>query len=101
MMLFVGCSTSQKNASVSQGRICLDNFTCRHAEIEAEDQTFCLAQSQYTDTGQTSPTTDPITPGAWQGSHRRTNVEGPGMTLSGKIPLGEKRGSKPGLPLPR
>ena len=28
---------------------------------------FHLTQSQYTDTGLTSPSTDPITPGAWQG----------------------------------
>ena len=33
------------------------------------DQTFYLTQSQYTDTGPTSPSDDPITPGAWQGSH--------------------------------
>ena len=35
---------------------------------EVADQTFYLTQSQYTDTGPTSPSTDPITPGAWQGS---------------------------------
>ena len=68
-LLFVGCLTSQQHASVSQGRICSDNFTCCHTEIEAEDQTFHLTQSQYTDTGPTSPSTDPTTPGAWQGSH--------------------------------
>ena len=28
--LFVGCLTSQQQASVSQGRICSDNFTCCH-----------------------------------------------------------------------
>ena len=28
--LFVGCLTSQQRASVSQGRICSDNFTCCH-----------------------------------------------------------------------
>ena len=64
----VGCLTSQQQASVSQGRICTDNFTCCHTEIEAADPTFHLTQSQYTDTGLTSPSTDPITPGAWQGS---------------------------------
>ena len=37
-------------------------------EIEVADQTFHLTQSQYTDTGPTSPSADPITPGAWQGS---------------------------------
>ena len=40
---------------VSQGRICTDNFTCCHTEIEAADPTFHLTQSQYTDTGPTSP----------------------------------------------
>ena len=54
---------------VSQGRICSDNFTPCHTEIEAADQTFHLTQSQHTDIGPTSPSTDPITPGAWQGSH--------------------------------
>ena len=60
-------------ASVSQGRICSDNFTCCHTEIEVADQTFYLTQSQYTDTGPTSPSADPITPGAWQGSHWSAN----------------------------
>ena len=70
---FVGCLTSQQHASVSQGRICSDNFTCCHTEIEVADQTFYLTQSQYTDTGPTSPSSDPITPGAWQGSHWSAN----------------------------
>ena len=65
----LGCLTSQQQASVSQGRICSDNFTCCHTEIEVADPTFYLTQSQYTDTGPTSPSADPITPGAWQGSH--------------------------------
>ena len=72
--LFVGCLTSQQHASVSQGRICSDNFTCCHTEIEVADPTFHLTQSQYTDTGPTSPSADPITPGAWQGSHWSANV---------------------------
>ena len=38
---------------------------CCHTEIEVADQTFHLTQSQYTDTGLTSPSTDLITPGAW------------------------------------
>ena len=65
-MLFVGCLTSQQHASVSQGRICSDNFTCCHTEMEVADQTFHLTQSQYSDTGPTSPSTHVITPGAWQ-----------------------------------
>ena len=71
--LLVGCLTSQQQASVSQGRICSDNFTCCHTEIEVADSTFYLTQSQYTDTGPTSPSADPITPGAWQGSHWSAN----------------------------
>ena len=69
----VCCLTSQQHASASQGRICSDNFTCCHTETEVADQTFHLTQSQYTDTGPTSPSTDPITPGAWQGSHWSAN----------------------------
>ena len=71
--MFVGCLTSQQHASVSQGQICSDNFTCCHTQIEVSDQTFYLTQSQYTDTGPTSPSADPITPGAWQGSHWSAN----------------------------
>ena len=73
LLLFVSCLTPQQQASVSQGRICSDNFTCCHTEIEVADQTFYPTQSQYTDTGPTSPSADPITPGAWQGSHLSAN----------------------------
>ena len=66
--LLVGCLTSQQHASVSQGRICSDNCMCCHTEIEVADQTFRLTQSQSADTRPTSPSADPITPGAWQGS---------------------------------
>ena len=41
-LLFVGCLTSQQQASVSQGPICSDNFTCCHTEIEVADPTFYL-----------------------------------------------------------
>ena len=64
---------SQQQASVSQGRVCSDNFMCCHTETEVADQTFYLTQSQYTDTGPTSPSADPITPGIWQGSHWSAN----------------------------
>ena len=67
--LLVACLTSQQHDSVSQGRICSGKFTCRHTEIEVADPTFYLTQLQYADTGPTSPSADPITPGAWQGSH--------------------------------
>ena len=47
------------------------NFMCCHTETEVADQTFHLTQSQYTEP--TSPSADPITPGAWQGSHWSAN----------------------------
>ena len=93
--LFVGCLTSQQQASVSQGRICSDKFTCCHTEIEVADQTFYLTQSQYTDTGPTSPSADPITPGAWQFSHWSANFEVTGMTRPRKKSR-RKRDSNPG-----
>ena len=71
--LLVGCVASQQHASVFQVRICSDNFTCCYTEIEVADQTFYLTQSKYTDTGPTSPSADPIAPGAWQGSHWSAN----------------------------
>ena len=98
--LLVGCLTSQQQASVSQGRICSDKFTCCHTEIEAADQTFYLTQSQYTDTGPTSPSADPITPGAWQGSHWSANFEVTGMTRPRKNP-GASGIRTPDLPLSR
>ena len=93
--LLVGYLTSQQHASVSQGRICSDNFTCCHTEIEVADQTFHLTQSQYTDTGPTSPSTDPITPDAWQGSHWSANFEVTGMTRPRKFPA--HAGFEPGI----
>ena len=45
---FVGCLTSKQHASVSQGQICSDNFTCWHTEIEVADQTFHLTKSPLT-----------------------------------------------------
>ena len=64
------CLPSQQHASVSQGRICSDKGTYCHTQIEVSDQTFYLTQSHYTDNPPTSPSADPITPGAWQSSHR-------------------------------
>ena len=71
--LLVGCLMSQQHASVSQGWIC-------HTEIEVADQTFYLTHSQYTDTGPTSPSADPITPGHWSANFFT------GMTRPWKIP---------------
>ena len=91
--MFVGCLTSQQHASVSQRRICSDNFTCCHTEKEVADPTFYLTQSQYTDTGPTSPSADPIKPGSWQCSQWSANFEVTGMTRPGKIP--SQAGFKP------
>ena len=85
-LLFVGCLTSQQHASVSQGLICSDNRRYCHTDIEVADQTFYLTQSQHTDTWPTSPSADPITRDAWQGSHWSDNFEITGMTQPGKIP---------------
>ena len=93
--LFVVCLTSQQQASVSQGRICSDNFMCCHIEIEVADQTFHLTQSQYTDTGLTSPSTDPKKPGAWQGSRWSANFQVTCMTQPRKLSR-RKQDSNPG-----
>ena len=82
--LLVGCLTSQQHASVSQGRICSDHFTCCHTEKEVADPTFYLTQSQYTDTRPTSPSADPMMPGTWQGGHWSANFTG--MTRPRKNP---------------
>ena len=84
--LFVGCLTSQQHASVSQRWICKGKFTCCDTKIEVEDQTFYLTQSQCTDTGPTSPSADPIMPGAWQGGHWSSNFLVTGMTRPRKYP---------------
>ena len=65
--------TSQQHASVSQRRIWADNYMCCRTETKAADQIFYLNQSRYTDTGPTSPSADPLKPGAWQGSHWSAN----------------------------
>ena len=63
--------------------------TCYYTEIEVADQTCYLTQPQYTDTGPTSSSADPMWPGACQGSHWSTNVQVTGMTPPGKIPTGK------------
>ena len=93
-LLFIGCLMSQQHASVSQGRVCSDNFTCCHTETEVADQTFYFTQSQYTDARPTRPNADPTTPGAWQGSHWCANFKVTGMTRPGKIPM-PQAGIKP------
>ena len=97
---FAGCLTSQQHASVSQGRICSDNSTCCHTETKVADPTSHLTQSQYTDTRATSPSIDPLTPGAWEGSHWSAYFEVTGMTRPRKNP-GARGNRTPDLPLSR
>ena len=87
LLVFVDCLTSQQHASVSQGRVCSDNCTCCHTEIEVADETFHLTLSQYTDTGQTSPRADTITKGAWHSNHRRSDFS-VSTTQPGEVPTG-------------
>ena len=52
------------------------------------DPTFHLTLSRYTDTGPTSPSADPITPGAWQGSTGVPIFKSLAWLSPGKIPPG-------------
>ena len=53
----------------------------------------CLIHSTYTDTGPTGPSSDPVTPGAWQGSQWSANVYVTGMTMKNLV---RKREWNPG-----
>ena len=46
--------------------------------MEVADQILYLTQSEYIDTGPTSPCTDPIMPGTWKGSDWSTNLSATG-----------------------
>ena len=95
-----GCLMFQQHASVSQEWSCTDNFSCCHTEIEIEDQTFYLTQSHYTDTRLTGPSTDPIIPGAWQGSPLECHFLRHWYDSTRKNPI--VRGIRtPDLPFPR
>ena len=66
--------------TVPQGRIRWDSYKCYYTQIQTEDHICCLTHSQYTDTGQTSPSTDPIAPVGWWGSHQSNNAHWYGST---------------------
>ena len=51
----------------SPEQMCLENCTDCDTETEVADQTCYLTQSQFTDTGPTSPSADPTKPGSWLG----------------------------------
>ena len=94
-MLFVSCLTSQQHASVCQARIFSANCTFSHIQIEGPDQTSYLTQEQHADTGPTSSSSDPITPGVWQDSRYSTNLQVTGMTRpGGGKPTGKALGGR-------
>ena len=93
----LACLSSQQRVSGSQGSICSGSWTCCHTEIEVADQTFYLTRSQYTETEPTSPSADPTTLGALQGSHWSANVSITGMTWPGKNPVGASENRTPYL----
>ena len=71
------------------------NCSCCHTERDIARQTCHLTQSQYFNTGPTSPSTDPITQGAWQGSHWSVSFYVTGMTRPRKISV--QAGFEPGI----
>ena len=94
--------TAQQPTSVSQGggggegggsaQMIVRAVTLR----QVTDPTFYLTHTQYTDTGPTSPSTDPIPPGDCQGSHWGANVDVTGVTPPGKKSPRSKPESNPG-----
>ena len=76
MLLFLWYFQQQTDMKISFQGVCSTVtilLSCCYTEIQAADQSLHLTQSQYTDTGSTSPSTNPLTPGAWRGSHWSTN----------------------------
>ena len=88
--LLVGCLASQLHASVSQGRICSDNWKCCHTDIKLQIKlSNSTSHSILTLANQSQcwPT-----PGAWQGSHRSAIFfKVTGMTRPGTIPKSQSR----------
>ena len=79
--------------------ICSDNRTCCHTEMETTDPTSYLTQSQFTDTGPTSPSTDPTTPG--RVATGMLILKSPVYTRPGKIPHDASGNQTPDLLLSR
>ena len=60
------------------------------ATLKKKLQTCFLIQSQYTSTRPINPSSDPMKPGTWQGSHQGTSLSATGMTGPGKHPKGKE-----------
>ena len=82
---FVSClfNVPATRYGLPRGRTCSDNFTPCHSKTEVASRTRHLTQSRYTDNGSTSPSTDPITQGVWQGSHYSTSFKVGGLVRPG------------------
>ena len=85
-----GTIPPQQHGSGSEGRVCPHGCWCCHTETEAANQACCLIRSRHlTDTEPTSPSTDPLTPGAWKGSLKSSNCQVTGRTRPTKPPTGK------------
>ena len=94
---WTGSATCHMLACLRDGSACLDSCTYCHTEIDASDQACFLTQSQWTDTRPASLSIDPITSGAWQGSHWSTNcvvASGTRPGTPGSIPGHQWKGGR-------
>ena len=70
--LFLSSFTSEQHTKGISGTVLL---LCmwRHTEIQVADPTCYISKSQNSETRPTSPSTDAVQPGMWQGSHQSTS----------------------------
>ena len=93
---------SQQHTSPSQGRTCSGNFTLLpHWDRSCRSNSLPHQSHRILDTGPTSPSADPITPGAWQGSHGDANFLSHWYDLTRENPHGSSGNRTPDLSLSR
>ena len=68
--MFAGCLTSQQHANISQGQTCPNKFMCCSLRWILQIELSTTSSHSILTPGKPIPSTDPIVPGAWQGSHR-------------------------------
>ena len=83
MLVYCPCNMT----NVSQEQSCLHHFYGLLYWLDVAHQTFYLIQSQYADTGPTSPSTDSVTSDTWQGSYWSIKFYLNGMTPPAKVGL--------------
>ena len=71
--VIVGCIRQQQYAECIPGTDQLWPFTHYHTRQQSQIKACCPVQSQHTDTGQSSPVTDPVKPAVWQGNRHCTS----------------------------